>query len=113
MSGQQRANVTGDHFLGQRVTARTPHPALVQESQPQNHGDGGRQGHWNREPGKNKPAVGSLLHLGFGRRKNRLNLLQKGIRDFKSDLRVIQQSAYGSSSLEKLLASGAPAQMLL
>ena len=45
VSGQQGANVTGNHLLGERVAARAiKHPSLIQKNQPEHDGDRCRQG---------------------------------------------------------------------
>ena len=49
---------------------------------------------------------------GCGSRKGRLNLSAKRIRDFKWNLRIVEQSSHGFSGLEKLLTLGAVTQVL-
>ena len=61
--GQQGANVTGDHVLSKRLAARAiGHATLIQENQADHRHDCRRQGQWNREPWKNKSALGPLLY---------------------------------------------------
>src|ERR1700730_928171 len=50
--GEQGANVTGDHFLCERVVARAIKcGSLIEENQPEHNGERRRQGQWNGEPG--------------------------------------------------------------
>ena len=52
VSGKQGANVTGDHFLCERVAARAIKCCtLIKENQPEHNGERRRQGQWNGEPG--------------------------------------------------------------